>query len=115
MLPLGTLAANAQALEAARLDLVEESVEEISGLIAAEGHAVDRQTHSVWWIGQSLFGGGTLLCSLFTSPLQMTHTLAHHDLGVILCTVAGLMNLVVMVDAFTVAEKQGLVAAEVPA
>jgi hypothetical protein len=27
------------------------------------------------------------------------------DLGLVLCTVAGLMNLVVMVDAYTVAER----------
>jgi len=30
---------------------------------------------------------------------------ANLDLGTVLCTVAGLMNLVVMVDAFTVAER----------
>ncbi|MCA8952073.1 MAG: hypothetical protein KDE27_21365 [Planctomycetes bacterium] len=75
------------------------------GLVFSHGHAVDRATASVWWIGQNLFGGGTLFAALVTSPLQMESAPANLDLGVVLCTVAGLMNLVVMVDAFTVAER----------
>lgn len=75
------------------------------GLLFAHGHAVDRATASVWWIGQNLFGGGTLFAAFVTSPMQMESAPAHLDLGVVLCTVAGLMNLVVMVDAYTVAER----------
>lgn len=75
------------------------------GLAFSHGHAVDRATASVWWIGQNLFGGGTLFAALVTGPLQMTSAPTHLDLGVVLCTVAGLMNLVVMVDAYTVAER----------
>lgn len=75
-----------------------------AGLWLSHGHAVDRATASVWWIGQNLCGGGSLFAALVTSPLRMenTHNL---DLGIVLCTVAGLMNLVVMVDAYTVAER----------
>ncbi|MBL8733446.1 MAG: hypothetical protein JNN13_13835 [Planctomycetes bacterium] len=74
------------------------------GLVFAGGHAVDRANASVWWIAQNLFGGGTLFASLVTAPMPMGSEL-HLDLGIILCTVAGLMNLVVMVDAYTVAER----------
>ncbi len=77
----------------------------VMGLLFSHGHAVDRATASVWWIAQNLCGGGSLLAALFTGPLRMETAPANLDLGVILCTVAGLMNLVVMIDAFTVAER----------
>jgi hypothetical protein len=75
------------------------------GLLLSQGHGVDRATQPVWWIGQNLFGGGTLFSSVVTAPWHMTSAPAHHDVGVVLCTVAGLMNLVVMCDAFTAAER----------
>lgn len=75
------------------------------GMAFSAGHAVDRQIASVWWIGQSLFGGGTLFASLVTAPIEMTSSPDNLELGTNLCTVAGLMNLVVMIDAFTVAER----------
>lgn len=75
------------------------------GLAFSGGHAVDRATASVWWIAQNLFGGGSLFAALFTAPLRMVGEPFDLQLGIVLCTVAGLMNLVVMVDAFTVAER----------
>ena len=75
------------------------------GLLFSHGHGVDRANASVWWIGQNLFGGGSLFAALVTGPLRMEGAPPNLDLGVVLCTVAGLMNLVVMVDAFTVAER----------
>jgi hypothetical protein len=75
------------------------------GLIFSGGHAVDRAQYSVWWIGQNLFGGGSLFASLVTGPMRTGSTPIDLDLGIVLCTVAGLMNLVVMCDAYTVAER----------
>lgn len=75
------------------------------GLLFSSGHAVDRATASVWWIAQNLFGGGSLFAALVTGPMRMVAEPFDLQLGVVLCTVAGLMNLVVMVDAFTVAER----------
>jgi hypothetical protein len=75
------------------------------GLLFSHGHAVDRANASVWWIGQNLFGGGSLFAALVTGPWRMEGAPPQLDLGIVLCTVAGLMNLVVMVDAFTVAER----------
>lgn len=75
------------------------------GLLVSGGHAVDRATASVWWIAQNLFGGGSLFAALFTGPLRMVGEPFDLQLGIVLCTVAGLMNLVVMVDAYTVAER----------
>ncbi|HEX6811529.1 MAG TPA: DUF6677 family protein [Planctomycetota bacterium] len=75
------------------------------GLLFAHGHAVDRANASVWWMGQNLFGGGSLFAALVTGPMRMESAPPNLDVGVVWCTVAGLMNLVVMVDAFTVAER----------
>ncbi len=75
------------------------------GLIFSGGHAVDRAQYGVWWIGQNLFGGGSLFASLVTGPWPSSGTPIDLDLGIVLCTVAGLMNLVVMCDAYTVAER----------
>lgn len=75
------------------------------GLIFSGGHACDRGQAAVWWIGQNCFGGGSLFAALVTAPLERAGMPIDLDLGVVLCTVAGLMNLVVMVDAFTVAER----------
>lgn len=75
------------------------------GLVFSGGQAVDRAHYSVWWIGQNLFGGGSLFASLVTGPMRSGATPMDLDLGIVLCTVAGLMNLVVMCDAYTVAER----------
>jgi hypothetical protein len=75
------------------------------GLLFSGGHAVDRANYSVWWMAQNLFGGGSLFAALVTGPMRMEAMPTDLDLGIVLCTVAGLMNLVVMVDAFTVAER----------
>ena len=79
------------------------------GLICSQGHAVDRGLQPVWWVGQVLFGGGTLFASVFTAPLEFNGHPPFFDLGLVLCTAAGLLNLVVMVDAYTVAEQRELV------
>jgi len=75
------------------------------GLLVSHGHAVDRAIAPVWWIGQSLCGCGAMFAALVTAPVEMTPFPEQLDLGTVLCTVAGLMNLVVMIDAFTIAER----------
>ena len=75
------------------------------GLVFSSGHAVDRAQYGVWWIGQNLFGGGSLFAAFVTGPMRSVSTPVDLDLGIVLCTVAGLMNLVVMCDAYTVAER----------
>lgn len=75
------------------------------GLLFSQGHGCDRAQYSVWWMAQNLFGGGSLFAALVTGPWQQLAAPTHMELGLNLCTVAGLMNVVVMVDAFTVAER----------
>lgn len=78
------------------------------GLIFSMGHGADRAHYAAWWIGQSLCGLGIVFASLFTAPLEFSDFPAYMDLGVALCTVAGFMNVILMVNAYTVAEQDGV-------
>lgn len=75
-----------------------------AGLAFAGGHAVDRVALAAWYDGQVLCGTGVIFGSLITAPLRYETLPLHHDLGVTLTTVAGFMNLLVMTNAYTVAE-----------
>lgn len=83
------------------------------GLFFAKGHAVDRELHSAWWIGDVMFGGGTLFATLVTAPLRYSESgiPPAYDIGLALCCVSGFMNLVVMIDAYTIAEERSLTTA----
>ncbi len=77
----------------------------VLGLVISQGHAVDRAHFGAWWAGASLFGSGTLFASLVTAPMSLPDQIPDLlDFGVALCTCAGLMNAMVMSDAYTVAE-----------
>jgi hypothetical protein len=76
----------------------------VAGLGMGMGHSVDRAFYTLWWAGQAFCGVGTLFASLVTAPMTMSEYPELLDLGYILCTVAGLMNLMVMTDAYAVAE-----------
>lgn len=75
------------------------------GLALGHGHSVDRPVFSLWWSAQSFCGIGVVFSSLVTAPTVMTSYPEMLDLGVIMCTMAGLMNMMVMTDAFAVAER----------
>lgn len=74
------------------------------GLAFSGGHAVDRVLASAWYDGQILCGLGTIFGSVVTAPLRYESLPTHNDLGITMCTVAGFMNLLVMTNAYTVAE-----------
>ena len=76
------------------------------GLVLSYGHGVDRPLRSAWWIPQILFGGGTAFTSVVTAPMEEGAPSPFMDHGVAMCAVAGLMNLVVMIDAYTIAESK---------
>ncbi len=75
-----------------------------AGMAFGDGQSVDRAYQTLWWGGQAFCGIGTLFASLLAAPLPLEQMPDMFDLGFILCTVAGLMNLMVMTDAYAVAE-----------
>ncbi len=86
------------------------------GLAISSGHGVDRQFFGLWWSGAALFAPGLLVVSLWTGPLQLVNEIPPLlDFGVALCTCAGLMNAMVISDAYSVAERGSLPTANEPA
>lgn len=79
------------------------------GLVISQGHGVDRQFFGLWWSGAALFGPGLLVVSFWTGPLPLVAEIPPLlDYGVALCTCAGLMNAMVISDAYSVAERGAL-------
>lgn len=77
----------------------------VAALLFSGGHAVDRVDSPAYFIGTALFGLGSLFASLVTAPLAISHPLpSFYECGATLALVAGVMNLVVMLDAYTIAE-----------
>ena len=76
------------------------------GLAFSAGVGVDRGHHDAYWICQSLFGGGTLTAAVFFGDLEIPNPIPRfYSLGYTLTAVSGLMNIVVIVDAYTVADR----------
>ncbi|MCC6671342.1 MAG: hypothetical protein IT458_09790 [Planctomycetes bacterium] len=84
----------------------------VLGLAFAQGHAVDRVHASAWWIGQVLCGLPAALAGVLLGPREFAALPHFYDLGLMLATVAGFLNVVVMVHAFTLAEDLGARAPE---
>jgi hypothetical protein len=73
------------------------------GLLFSAGQGIDRGNHYVWWIGQS-FAFVPLVIGAALSPFKLEELPAFYDLGVGLCTMAGLVNVLLIVDAYTLSE-----------
>ncbi len=76
------------------------------GLLLSQGHGVDRGSYSAWWIVQSFCGVGSLFSAVALAPMKLESIPFYLDLGVVLGAVAGLMNTVLMVDAYNLAEQE---------
>ncbi|MEO0479157.1 MAG: DUF6677 family protein [Planctomycetota bacterium] len=77
------------------------------GMLFSGGHGIDRAARPIWWSGQSPFGGATLLTALLVGGSQMSELSGRFfELGVVLCTCAGLLNVVLIVDSFSIAERR---------
>ncbi len=87
----------------------------VLGLVFSGFTGTDRAQLYWWWAGQIFFGGGTVPATMILGPLPVTETGAFVDLGVTLLTVAGLMNLIVIVDAYSVAEARACAHSAAPA
>lgn len=78
------------------------------GLYWSDFTAVDRSQYYWWWAAQSGMGGPSLLLGPILGPRSAGHDIQHLDLGITLLSVTGLLNYVIMTDAYTVAESRAL-------
>lgn len=71
-----------------------------AGTFLGEGANLDRARHFYYWGGQFFLGLPALLTEAAHGHPQLTHEVPYHDLAVVLGCVAGLLNVLVMLDAY---------------
>ncbi len=76
------------------------------GLGISHGLVVDRIKYFYYWAGQLLLGGPTVLSTLLTRHLRIQESLPWLDLGLLFVTIAGLLNVLVMISAYEIARAQ---------
>lgn len=76
----------------------------ILGSVLAEGANLDRERHFYYWAGQFLLGVPAVVAEFFHGHPRLTHDIPYADAGVVLACVAGMLNVLAMLDAYTFGE-----------
>lgn len=74
------------------------------GTWLAEGANLSRERHFYYWGGQFLLGGPALLAEALWGAKRITHELPYGDAGLVFGCVAGLLNVLAMIDAYAASE-----------
>lgn len=78
----------------------------ILGSVLAEGSNLDRERHFYYWAGQFLLGLPAVVAEFVHGHVRLTHDIPYADAGVVLACVAGMLNVLAMLDAFTYGEQK---------
>lgn len=76
------------------------------GTSLADGSNLDRERHFYYWGGQFLAGLPVMLLELAHGHPRLTHDIPYVDAGLVLVCLAGLLNVLALLDVFTVAEAE---------
>ena len=74
----------------------------------AEGANLDRERHFYYWSGQFMLGLPAVVVEFFHGHAMLQHEVIYNDAGVVMGTVAGLMNVLLMLDAYGYSESKWL-------
>lgn len=74
------------------------------GTFLAQGVNLDRERHFYYWAGQFLLGLPAIVAEFVNGHPRMETDVAYGDAGIVLGSVAGMLNVLVMLDAFGWAE-----------
>jgi phosphoenolpyruvate synthase/pyruvate phosphate dikinase len=77
------------------------------GTVLAEGSNLDRERHFYYWAGQFLVGGPALVAEFVHGHALVTRDIAYVDGGLGMTCVAGLLNVLAMIDVYSHAERGG--------
>lgn len=80
----------------------------VAGSWLAAGTNLSRERHFYYWSGQFLLGGPALLLELLSGHPRVTRELPWVDVGLLYGCMAGLLNVLAMLDVFRVAEARWL-------
>ncbi len=70
------------------------------GTFLAEGSNLDRTRHFYYWAGQTFLGPTAFLAEMVHGHPLMTKTAAYADGGVVLASIAGMLNVMLMLDVY---------------
>ncbi len=74
----------------------------VGGMWLGEWRIVSADKYALYLIAQVWAGGPTLLALLLTKGLRITHDIPQLDAGLLYTAVAGLLNIVVLVDLYEI-------------
>ncbi len=80
------------------------------GLLLGQGHSVSSGKFPFHWWGQLGAGGPALLADALLGSTPQHQTILRLELGVVFTTVAGILNVVALVDAYVLARRRGAAA-----
>jgi hypothetical protein len=76
----------------------------VLGTQLADGSNLDRERHFYYWAGQFLAGAPVMLLELANGSRAVTGDIAYVDAGLVFVCLAGLLNVLAMMDAYVYAE-----------
>lgn len=76
----------------------------VIGTWLAQGTNLDRERHFYYWAGQSLLGAPAFVVEFLHGHPRMDHFVPYADAGVVLGCVAGMLNVMAMLDAYGYSE-----------
>jgi bacteriorhodopsin len=85
------------------------------GTWLAAGSNLSRERHFYYWSGQFLVGLPALVTELVSGRPPLTRELAWGDVGLLYACMAGLLNVLAMLDVYAVAERRWLAPSTAPA
>ena len=74
------------------------------GTYLAEGSNLSRQRHFYYWSGQAMLGLPAILAELTIGGMRITSRIPYVDAGLVFGCVAGLLNILAMIDVYAFGE-----------
>ncbi len=78
------------------------------GTALAEGSNLDRERHFYYWGGQFLLGAPAMIAEVLHGHARVTHDIPYVDAGLVMGCLAGLLNVLALLDVFGQAEARAL-------
>ena len=78
------------------------------GTVLAEGSNLDRERHFYYWGGQVLLGLPAMLAECLHAHARVTRDIPYVDAGLVMGCLAGLLNVLALLDVFARAETRAL-------
>ena len=72
----------------------------VLGTVLAEGSNLSRERHFYYWAGQFLIGLPGILAELFAGDMRITSHITYVDTGLVFGCIAGLLNILAMIDVY---------------